>query len=94
MTELWSLLSFAEALARRCGQEASAFFGRQISQRKDDGSLVTETDKTLDRIITGAIRERFPQHGILSEEQSTLYDPSRGCRYGASASACCNRAHR
>ena len=77
MTELRSLLSFVEALARRCGQEASAFFGRQISQRKEDGSLVTETDKALDRIITGAIRERFPQHGILSEEQSTLYDPSR-----------------
>lgn len=67
---------FASQLAAECGKLAAAGFGRHTAERKSDGSLVTETDERVDRLISGRITAAYPDHAILSEEQSTAYDPA------------------
>ncbi len=38
-------------------------------EKKGDGSPLTKADKASDEIITKALREAFPDHAILSEEE-------------------------
>jgi myo-inositol-1(or 4)-monophosphatase len=68
-------LAFAAELAAKCGQIAAETFGQHNATRKSDGTLVTKTDEQIDRLISSRIAARYPGHAILSEEQSTIYDP-------------------
>lgn len=68
-------LAFAAQLAAECGQIAAASFGQHKATRKSDGTLVTKTDEQIDRLISSRIAASYPGHAILSEEQSTVYDP-------------------
>ncbi|WP_375183315.1 inositol monophosphatase family protein, partial [Marinobacter sp.] len=67
---LQNLTDFAEQLAR----EAGDLIQRERDQNtlrtdyKQQTELVTHADVLADKLITGAIRERFPEHRILSEE--------------------------
>ncbi len=45
-------------------------------RRKSDGTLVTNLDHAVDRLVRDEIRRRFPAHHILSEESQTVYDPA------------------
>jgi myo-inositol-1(or 4)-monophosphatase len=67
---------FAASLAAECGQLAAASFGLHNARRKSDGTLVTKTDEQIDRLISSRIGSTYPGHAILSEEQSTIYDPA------------------
>jgi myo-inositol-1(or 4)-monophosphatase len=75
-SEYQPYLSFAALLAAECGQLAVATFGLHKAQRKSDGTLVTKTDEQIDRLISTRIAATYPDHAILSEEQSTIYDPA------------------
>ena len=67
---LQNLTDFAEQLAREAGdliqQERDQNTLR--TDYKQQTELVTHADVLADKLITGAIRERFPEHRILSEE--------------------------
>jgi myo-inositol-1(or 4)-monophosphatase len=69
-------LDFAAELASECGALAVETFGQHSARRKSDGTLVTKTDEAIDRLISTRVGDAFPDHAILSEEQSTLYDPA------------------
>ena len=63
-------LGFAASLARRTGELLREYFrpfGMQI-QLKADQSVVTQADLAADLLIAQAIREAFPEDGIISEE--------------------------
>lgn len=65
-------------------RDAGKVLGSQISKRqriekKSELSIVTETDKRLEKIIVTLIRKNFPNHSILAEESgSTDPSPARG----------------
>ena len=57
----WSL----EAL--RLGADPGT--GRQATRKGDPFDLVTETDALIERYLRAQVRERFPDHGFLGEEE-------------------------
>ena len=63
-------LEFAISTARQAGEVLCSFYERsyKVSTKSSDIDLVTEADLASERLIVGAIRERFPGHAILSEE--------------------------
>lgn len=65
------LVTFAESTARKAGEVLMDFFGKEgleISSKSSGVDLVTEADRQAEQIILDAVRRRFPDHGILSEE--------------------------
>jgi histidinol-phosphatase len=68
-------LAFAEELARAGGDLALARFGNAGEpRRKADGSWVTEVDEAVERELRTRIRETFPDHAILGEEEGLVGD--------------------
>jgi myo-inositol-1(or 4)-monophosphatase len=63
-------LDFALAAARQAGQLLHESFHQQHSVRAKSSEidLVTEADLASERLLVNALRERFPEHAILSEE--------------------------
>ena len=69
MNDFWaSVLDFANTITSRVGSQLLKDFGQGQASQKDDGSLVTQSDKWADETIRGAIASHFPNHGVLSEE--------------------------
>jgi myo-inositol-1(or 4)-monophosphatase len=71
-------LSFATELAQKVGNDLRDNFWMQnfASRLKADFSLVTTADLHADQKITNAIKENFPEDGILSEESAQILDQS------------------
>ncbi len=69
-------LAFALELADAAAAIATAQYGASVARRKVDGSLVTQTDEQIDRLISQRVGDRFPGDTVLSEEQATLFDPA------------------
>jgi myo-inositol-1(or 4)-monophosphatase len=71
---LHDALRFALALVEEVGLRLSGIFrGREPVRRevKRDGSLLTDADIEANKQILGGIRDRFGDHGILTEEGGT-----------------------
>ncbi len=66
-------MSFANELADEAGRRLLHWFGKTTASTKPDGSFLTEADLDVDRYLTEAIQARFPQHGILSEENDHTF---------------------
>ncbi len=68
-------LSFATLLAQRIGKLLLEYYGEATFQTslKPDRTVVTEVDLIADRLIAQAIRERFPEDGLISEELQPAY---------------------
>ena len=64
------ILDFARETARKAGQLLCDLYHQQHSMRlkSSDIDVVTEADIAAERLIVEAIRTRFPDHRILSEE--------------------------
>jgi myo-inositol-1(or 4)-monophosphatase len=58
------------AWARESGDIALRLFNRARAQRKADNSPVTEADVAIERILVERIAARYPDHGIIGEEQT------------------------
>lgn len=58
------------AWAREAGAVALRSFNHVAAQRKPDRSWVTEADLAIERMLTTRLAERFPDHGIIGEEQT------------------------
>jgi myo-inositol-1(or 4)-monophosphatase len=63
-------LDFAIHTARQAGEVLLGFYERSfgVGYKSSDIDLVTDADLASERLIVDAIRERFPEHDILSEE--------------------------
>ena len=71
-----------ERVARAAGDAAATLFGRVQAERKRDGSIVTEADRTSQRLIVRALRALEPDPRrlyVLAEEETDGEDPNRGC---------------
>jgi len=79
MTDLDHCLSFAEQSAREIGDQLHEVFqeGRISGELKEDHTLVTAADHQADQIFQSALAQTFPEHGLLSEESSTIYPPGK-----------------
>jgi myo-inositol-1(or 4)-monophosphatase len=55
---------------REAGMLARQYFNRVEAHRKADRSLVTEADLAIERLVVERIAKRYPQHGIIGEEQT------------------------
>lgn len=69
---LTEIADFAETIAREAGEliRRERDGDRLKTNYKQNSELVTHADVMADRNITAAIRERYPDHRILSEETS------------------------
>lgn len=71
------MLDFAIDLAYRAGALLRAAAERERTlTAKLHSDLVSDADKASEALILGAIRERFPDHAILSEESGASPGPS------------------
>ena len=71
------LPEFVEELARAGGGILRKSYGRQQTIHfKGEINLVTDVDRESEEYILGRIRERFPDHGLLSEESPERRSPS------------------
>jgi myo-inositol-1(or 4)-monophosphatase len=61
---------FAVELTREAGQVLMDHFERRliVKSKSSEIDLVTEADVASDKLIVEAIRQRYPEHSILSEE--------------------------
>jgi myo-inositol-1(or 4)-monophosphatase len=61
---------FAVELAKEAGQVLMDCFERRlvVESKSSEIDLVTEADVASEKLIVKAIRERYPEHGVLSEE--------------------------
>jgi myo-inositol-1(or 4)-monophosphatase len=61
---------FAVELAKEAGQVLMDHLKRRVAvkSKSSEIDLVTEADVASEKFIVEAIRERYPEHGILSEE--------------------------
>lgn len=64
----------AQQAARAAGQPLCELHGEtdSIEYKSDKSDIVTEADYKADNIITTAIANEFPEHGIRSEESETI----------------------
>ena len=71
-TSLPELEDFALELAHTAGGIAAAHFRRAITVENKGGSAfdpVTNADRAIERVLRAAIIERYPDHGIVAEEE-------------------------
>jgi fructose-1,6-bisphosphatase/inositol monophosphatase family enzyme len=66
---LGDYLEFAKALAVEAGKVTLKYFRRNIVvEYKSDASPVTIADRETEQFMRSAVHQRYPQHGILGEE--------------------------
>lgn len=71
------LKDFTVSLARQAGALLIEKFNHSLEiSFKGDINLVTEADKMSENLIISAIKQKFPDHGILSEESSEILSKS------------------
>ncbi|CAN5272181.1 histidinol-phosphatase [soil metagenome] len=88
-----ALMAFASELLVGAGALARERFGCVATEYKADGSEVTAADREIEALLRAELRERFPEDGILGEEDTEvasssgrrwLLDPIDGTRSFAS----------
>jgi myo-inositol-1(or 4)-monophosphatase len=74
----WRYLAAATQAVLRAGAIQKARYGQQIEIRhKGEIDLVTEVDNACEEAILGVLRERFPDHDIVTEETDLARSGSR-----------------
>lgn len=72
--EILELEDFALGLARMAGGIAEAHFRQPITIENKGATAfdpVTNADRAIERVLRAAIVERYPDHGIVAEEEGT-----------------------
>jgi histidinol phosphatase-like enzyme (inositol monophosphatase family) len=76
-TELNELLQFAVELARGAGDITLRYFRKKPeTSKKSDGSYVTVADRQAESYLREQIAKRFPNDGVLGEEEGELQGTS------------------
>jgi myo-inositol-1(or 4)-monophosphatase len=80
MPNFWNeILEFCQATTTEVGDRLLTDFGQVQASEKSDGSLVTRSDQRSDQQLREAIANRFPEHGVLSEEGEHLMPATDWC---------------
>lgn len=66
----------AESIAQEAGALLLAAYGRVAAREKGPADLVTEADLNSQHLIARRLREAFPDHTLLAEEEDTRPDPA------------------
>ncbi|MFB6355181.1 MAG: inositol monophosphatase family protein [bacterium] len=66
-----SRLERARHWSKKAGMIARGQYGEVARERKADNSLVTETDREIERFLRNRIIEQYPTDGIVGEEQDS-----------------------
>lgn len=70
---LADILEAARTFAREAGAVTLRSFGSRLhAEDKADGTPVTRADREAERLLRTRIADRFPDHGILGEEEGEL----------------------
>jgi fructose-1,6-bisphosphatase/inositol monophosphatase family enzyme len=73
--DLKGYLKFAVGVARRAGKVMLKYFNSAgIAAYKGDRTIVTLADKEINSYLIKRVRAKYPDHGVLGEEES--YKPS------------------
>jgi len=68
--ELGEILEFAVGLARAAGEITLKYFRKDPeTSKKSDGSFITIADREAEAFLRDRIRQRFPNDGVLGEEE-------------------------
>jgi len=59
-----------QALAREAGSLLLTFFGKVAIEYKGDVDLVTQADRSSEKLIVERIRKQWPNHDLIAEEGS------------------------
>lgn len=65
-----SFLQPMQELARDAGALLMSFFGKVAIEYKGDADLVTQADRSSEKLIVERIRKQWPDHDLLGEEGS------------------------
>jgi len=80
MPDFWTqILDFAETTTHRVGDRLLQEVGTAQAAQKSDGSLVTQCDRWADEELRYAIKQTFPEHGVLSEEVEHIFPATDWC---------------
>jgi len=80
MKDFWTtVFDFAQTTTARVGTQLLADFGQVQASQKDDGTLVTQSDRWADQEIRDAIASTFPDHGVLTEETQHIFPDTEWC---------------
>ncbi len=72
-----SFVDTAAEIAREAGGLVANFFERRIGfELKGEFDLVTEADRSSERLIVERLRSHFPSHSIVAEEGGGVDNPS------------------
>lgn len=75
MIDLQQLAAEVALWAREAGEIQLDFFRRgniAVAEKFNDADIVTEADRRSEELILTRIRDRFPDHSVLSEESGEL----------------------
>jgi myo-inositol-1(or 4)-monophosphatase len=72
-------LVFARDQAARTARQLKNGSGHAAASLKRDGTVLTESDIESDRRLGAAIRARYPEHGVLSEESDLVFRGHEWC---------------
>src|SRR5260370_437764 len=64
------VLSPMQELAREAGSLLISFFGKVVIEYKGDVDLVTQADRSSEKLIVERIRQQWPEHDLIGEEGS------------------------
>ena len=71
MNNFPTILQFIQQLTQQVGDRLMADFEQaRFAITKDDGSLVTKSDRWADAYIKDALEQEFPDFGVLTEESN------------------------
>jgi myo-inositol-1(or 4)-monophosphatase len=59
-----------QELAREAGSLLMSYFGKVAIEYKGEADLVTQADRTSEKLIVEHIRQRWPEHDLIGEEGS------------------------
>lgn len=78
MSELEEYLEFAKGLANEAGKIHKRYFAAEEigMEIKADNSPVTLADKEVNELVIQKVKEHFPDHGVMGEEDSFGLDRS------------------
>lgn len=65
-------MNFLKDLVLDAGKIGMSYFGKVRTRIKNDRTPVTEADLSIDRFLMEKIREKYPDHLILSEERDNI----------------------
>ncbi len=73
MNNLSTTLHFIQELTQQVGDRLMEDFEQvRVAIAKDDGSLVTKSDRWADAYIKEALQKEFPEFGVLTEESTQI----------------------